>query len=217
MSRRKKRSPSIAKQAAAAFQFLTGELGFKLTRAEDEPRESYAAFESAAVTVTIVLEPPDSVSVQVAQKATNQSGAARECHGLLFLVRDSSPELEPRLRELGQSIDDKLRTQAELLQRCGTDVLAGDFSRSPRLRRLRADETRRYNKETFGTSTGETPRFASRPALEALFADAQNQGMSVARVYQAYWDYAYSLDEIARFLGMDGPAIQAMLDKWDGL
>ena len=88
------------------------------------------------------------------------------------------------------------------------------MSRVPRLRRLRAAETRRENKETFGTSTGETPRFTGRPTLEELFGDVTNEGLVTPRIYQAFWDYAYSLAEIGRFLDLVEEEVQAMLDNW---
>ena len=54
----------------------------------------------------------------------------------------------------------------------------------PRPKRLRATEVRRESKETFGTSTRETPRFTGRPTLKELFADVANEGMKTPRAYQ---------------------------------
>ena len=87
----------------------------------------------------------------------------------------------------------------------------------PRLRRLQAAETRPENKKTFGTSTGETPRFTDRPNLKELFADVTNEGLVTPKAYQAYWDYAYLLAEIGRYLDLGEEEVQAMLDDWDQL
>ena len=50
---------------------------------------------------------------------------------------------------------------------------------------------------------------------EELFADVTNEGLKAPRAYQAYWDYDYPLDEIARFLGVGERQVQALLDEWD--
>ena len=115
------------------------------------------------------------------------------------------------------SLEETLAVHAELLRRHAADLLRGKRTRVPRLRRRRAEEVRRDNKERFGTSTGETPRFSGRPPLEELFADVSNDGMKIPRAYQAYWDYAYSLAEIGRFLDVGEEEVQAMLDDWDRL
>ena len=96
------------------------------------------------------------------------------------------------MREFGD-----LRLTSEL-RRHAADLLRGERTRVPRLRRLRAAETRRENKESFGTSTGETPRFSGRPTLEELFADVTNEGLMTPRAYHAVWDYDYPLAKIGR-------------------
>ena len=138
-------------------------------------------------------------------------------HGLVDVVQDRAPEEAARLLAEVASLEEALAVHAELLRRHAGDLLRGERTRVPRLRRLRAAETRYENKETFGTSTGETPRFAGRPTLDELFADVTNEGLVTPRAYQAYWDYAYSLAEIGRFLDLDEEETLAMLDDSDQL
>ena len=44
-----------------------------------------------------------------------------------------------------------------------------------------------------------------------------NEGLVTPRVYQAYWDYAYSLAEVGRFLDLGEEEVQAMLNEWNRL
>lgn len=203
-------SRSIASQIQAAFHFLEEELGFAAVQPAPEPREIQVSFEGDVASVSVVVDAAGTPFVWV----TNRE--ARETYPLLFLVRDQCPGEEARLAE-STDLDAHLRLCADLLRRCGAGVLAGDFSCAPRLRKLRAEHMRATNRAQFGTSTGETPRFDSRPTLSALFSDASNDGIRDARAYQAFWDYGYSSEEISTFLQVGVREVQAMLDRWDRL
>jgi len=200
--------------AEERFRFLCEAYGFAVTRSKDGQRESLVTFESETVRVGILIERPDVVEASVGRL---EGGRLKENYGLFLLARDDSPEAEARLRAEPATLAERLETAAELLQVCGSDLLAGDFSRRDRLKRLRAEELRRSRKERFGTSTGETPRFETRPHLDELFSDAKNEGIGDARCVQAFWDYEYTLAEIAEFLEVSEEDVQARLDRWDGV
>ncbi len=141
-----------------------------------------------------------------------------EQFGLKQVVGDRAPQREGELvSHSGEDEDDVLDRLADLTARYAADLLSGDFSSLPRLRHVRARQTREENIRTFGTSTGETPRFDHRPTLDELFADASNDGIVDARVYQGVWDHEYTLADLATFLGEPETAIQVRLDRWDGL
>ncbi|RKZ11486.1 hypothetical protein DRQ53_15970 [bacterium] len=206
-------SSNPAGLAESAFRFLR-ELGFEVTRSTDGRRESLVQFEADGVRVSIVVE---SFAVTVSVGRVRADGKMTENYGLPLLVADACPEQESRLRAAEQPTAERLRTAAELLELAGADVLVGDFSRGHRLKRLRAERTRCANKEEWGTSTGETPRFDERPDLAVLFADAANDGIREARSYQAFWDWDYTLAEVADHLSVSESDVQAMLDRWEGL
>ena len=201
-----------------AFGFLIEDLGFELVDSHVGQRESSATFCSPLVRVQIHVDHlPLGVCVGVGLFEKRAQRTMVDEHGLLDVVRDQAPKEAARLVAEVESLEDALAVHAELLHRHAADLLRGERTRVPRLRRLRATETRRENKESFGTSTGETPRFTGRPTLEELFADVTNEGLVTPRAYQAYWDYAYSLAEIGRFLDLGEEEVQAMLDDWDQL
>lgn len=202
--------PPGASQIVAAFRFLEEELGFAVVQAASDPREIQVSFEADVASVSVAVDAAGTPFVWVTNRET------RESYPLLFLVRDQCPDEEARLARTAD-LDEHLRVCADLLRRCGAGVLAGDFSCTPRLRKLRAEHTRESNRARFGTSTGETPRFDSRPTLAALFSDASNDGLREARAYQAVWDYDYPLEEIGTFLRVGVREVQAMLDRWDRL
>jgi hypothetical protein len=166
--------------------------------------------EAEAACVSVVVDAAGAPSVWVTNRET------RELYPLLFLIRDQCPDEEARLAGV-TDLDEHLRVCADLLRRSGASVLAGDVSCTPGIRKLRAEHTRESNRARFGTSTGETPRFDSRPTLAALFAGGSNDGARVARAYQAFWDCGYPLEGIGAFLGISARDVQAMLDQWDRL
>ena len=201
-----------------AFSFLVEEFGFTLIDSHVGQRESSVTFSSPQTRVQIHVDHlPLSVNVGVGLFEKKGQRTMVDEHGLVDVVRDQAPEEAIRLVAVVESLEETLAVHAELLRRHAVDLLRGERTRVPRLRRLRAAEVRRWNTEYYGTSTGETPRFTRRPTLEELFADVTNEGLLTPRAYQAFWDYDYTLTEIGRFLDLGEDDVQAMLDDWDRL
>lgn len=198
-----------------AFAFLVEEAGFTLQKSHNDQRETSVVYTSETARVSVLIDYlPVAVNVYVGLFQDETHRRAQQFH-LWHLVQDHAPQEAARLREPVDSLEQALALNAELLRRYAADLLSNDRDRVAGLRRLRADEARRRNKEEFGTSTGETPRFSERPTLEQLFSDADDEGLQVPRAYQAHWDYGYSLAEIAEFLDVKPERVQAMLDQWD--
>lgn len=201
--------------AQEAFGFLIEDQGFELKDVLVGQRETAVIYVSPRARVSVLIDHlPLGVNVAVGlfEDATRKRV---DQHSLYHLVQDRAPDEASRLRAKVESLEQALALNAAFLRRHAADLLGGERSRLARLRRHRAAETRRRNKEDFGTSTGETPRFTGRPTLEELFADVTNEGLNIPRAYQAHWDYGYPLAEIARFLDRTEEEIQAMLDRWD--
>jgi hypothetical protein len=202
--------------AQEVFGFLIEEQGFELQKAYDRQRESGVVYVSPRARVDVHIEHlPLGVSVSVGLYKDRATSNRVDEHALIDLVQDRTPDEAASMRAKVESLEQTLTLHAALLRRHAADLLGGQQSRVPRLRRRRAEAVRRRNKEAFGTSTGETPRFGDRPTLEALFAGGTDEGLRTPRAYQAHWDYGYTLGAIARFLGLDQAAVQAMLDEWD--
>jgi hypothetical protein len=209
----------VIETITAAFAFLTDRFGFELGDSSAGERESHVRYTSSAARVMVLVDHlPLAVNTAVGLFYERTPGCRLvDEYGLLALVEDRDPGEADRLRGAEDSLQGTLKVHADLLARHGADLLRGETGRIPRLRRARARATREENKALFGTSTGETPRFSSRPSLEELFADAANDGMRTARAYQAFWDYNFALAEVADFLGETEDAVQARLDEWDRL
>ena len=203
---------------AEAFRFLTEEYDFERTEVHAGQREGHVRFVSPTTRVTVYLDyMPLQVSTAVALFREGTRRRLVHEFGLPLVVRDRNPEDADHLCGAVVLAGKAAAAQADALRRYAADLLRGERQRLPRLRRAQAAEIRRQNKEEFGTSTGETPRFQGRPSLEELFADADSDGLITPRTYQAFWDYDYTLAEIAAFLGETSQGIQARLDDWDML
>lgn len=207
--------------ATEAFSFLATHFGAAPATVSAGQRECALtwALPRAAVRVFFEAFAPPCVGVRILSDDAPPRVLADL--PLLLLVRDAAPGEEEALHAAeaaaGAPPDALLERLAGLVQRTAGDLLRGDRTRLPRLRQALATERRRRDKERFGTSTGETPRFDRRPTLAELFSDVTNEGLRSPRAYQAFWDWDYPLSEIAAFLGCDERAVQALLDSWDGL
>ena len=211
----------LTRLVRTCFGGLETDLDFALERVDVRQRSFAARFVRGGVTVRINHEFSYSADVAVQVSPNPVKGSRGGLFGLFLLLRDAGADAE-QLLPVGPARDDEaladnLRRQAELLVRYGRDLLEGNLDRVPRLLRLQAAEARRRNKEEWGTSTGESPRFTERPTLEALFSDAVVEGLKSPRAYQAFWDWDYPLADIAEFLGTDEDGVQALLDEWDGV
>jgi len=207
---------SISERVLRAFNFLVTEFSFEVEDTHDGQREISVSFKCNNTEVYIFYEIYGSISVIVNRLNSDQS---RDGFGLRFIVRDAHPDDETQLDANAyvdlDALPDALERQAKALRKSGADMLHGDFSRATRVKQLQVEEHRRYNIATFGTSTGETPRFSTQPTLEKLFADAAGEVLLNARCYQALWDYHYSLEEIAAYLNVTTPDVQKRLDRWE--
>ncbi len=200
-----------ASDAAARFMTVASSHGLPGPDTRCYSREATVTFASETVLLQIHLEAGCDPYVTVGAKQGEQ-------FGLNQIVGDQAPERAERLlRAPGETEGDLLERLADLTHELAADILSGDFSSFPRLRRVRARMTREENIRDWGTSTGETPRFDHRPTLDELFADADNDGLVDARVYQGIWDFGYGQGELASYLGSTEAEIQMRLDRWDGL
>jgi hypothetical protein len=156
-------------------------------------------------------------------------------YDLLFLMQLRQPEIDVNKfygddKEWTDAyIEQRLREYAIFLRESAHDVLTGDFSVFPELKKLAARNRREKNKEIFGTSTGESARFSTRPTLaqvfegakqvdpelERLFGGKLNQDKTDSRIYEAYWDHEFSIPEIADYLKETEESIQQQLDRYD--
>jgi hypothetical protein len=205
-----------------AFGFLVDDLGFRHVETFDFSRERGVNFRNDTTDVSVHDEAGCRPWVVLGRL---DNGLVAESHGLFMLLRLRCPEheadLECKSTFFGPSGYEELSrailVRADLVQKWAADILSGDFSVFPILRVLGAVHTREENIKDFGTSTGETPRFTHRPTFEELFADAKNDGMVQARVYQAYWDYDYNIITIATYLAISEDDVKGMLAGWDRL
>jgi hypothetical protein len=156
-------------------------------------------------------------------------------YDFLFLLQIRQPSIDTN-RFHGEdkewtnaNVEQLLREYVTLLRENAGDVLAGDFSIFPELKQLAAEHRRKWNKEIFGTSTGESARFSTRPTLaqvfdgakavdpelERLFAGKLNQDKTDSRIYEAYWNHEFSIPEIADYLNETEESVQRRLDQFD--
>jgi hypothetical protein len=203
--------------ATRAFAFLVDELESAPPAVSAGPRECALTWVLADASVRVFFEPFALPHAGVRVFSAEEPRRALADLPLLLLVRDAAPAQEDVLRSLTGPPEETLPRLAGFVRRAAGDLLCGDRARLPRLLRAAADERRRRAREQFGTSTGESPRFDRRPSLAELFSDVTNEGLRAPRAYQAFWDYDYPLAAIATFLGCDEPAVQALLDVWDGV
>lgn len=153
----------------------------------------------------------------------------------LFVLQIRQPEIDSSEFHGGDKewttafVEELLRDYVMLLRKSAPDILTGDFSIFPELEKLAAANRRKWNKEMFGTSSGESARFTTRPTLEQVFAGAKdrdpeldrffgrklNQDRTDVCIYDSYWDHQYSIREIADFLNVSEESIQSSLDEYD--
>ena len=118
--------------------------------------------------------------------------------------------VEPELRQVLQRL-------ADLVGEHARDLLGGDFTLCDQIDPILWADRRAERKRSFGTSTGESPRFEGRPTLPELFGDVgpDTLWLRVPRTYQAVWDYGYSHEEIAAYLEITEADVEALLMEWE--
>jgi hypothetical protein len=203
--------------ARRAFAFLVEELGAAPPTVSAGMRECALIWTLPGAQVRLFFEAFAAPHLGVRIRSDEEPRRVLAELPLSLLVREALPPEEEALGALPAATDESLARLADLLRRAAADLLGGDRTRVTRLRAAAAADRRRRDRERFGTSTGETPRFAHRPTLAELFADVSNDGLRSPRAYQAVWDYDYARAEIAAFLGCDEAAVQALLDQWEGV
>jgi hypothetical protein len=197
---------------AKSFGFLVADLGFADAGETSSHRDIEVAFVLGAVRVVVGYE----VGSEPWVYFDFMTADGRQSFGLHIVVEDRSGTQEPLARvAAASSVQAKVQALADLTREYGQPLLSGDPSSIQNLQRLRARFMREQNQQMFGTSTGETPRFTTRPTLPELFAEASNDDITCARAYQAVWDYGYSNAEIGAFLGMTIDDVQELLDRWE--
>ncbi len=204
-----------------AFRFLMEDFAFKHSGTKKYQRETNVSFRNQYAEVCVHEEAGCRPWVVLGRMEDER---VIESHGLYSLVRLRCPDKKSYLKsesEYGTPEREELvkiiKLKAKLLRENGKDIMTGDFSVFPELKRIEAIRMREDNKKNFGTSTGESSRFDHRPSLKELFRDVKNPGIAEARVYQAYWDYDYDIKTISEFLSEKPSAVKKMLAHWDGL
>jgi hypothetical protein len=119
-----------------------------------------------------------------------------------------------------RSTKEQVQALAELTRRYAAALLTGDVARLPSLRRLRAKAHRERNLHFVGTRSGAAP-LDHRPTLSELFATARGAecpaDVRLFCVYQAVWDHGYTVEEVARFIGVNSADIQEIVDAFDNV
>jgi hypothetical protein len=217
--------PELRAAAEAAFADLRAQSGLEPLPAAGAPheRENSVCFRNRFLRLDLFFEagaPEIGAGIAEYDPASAAPRVRRTCP-LAYVLRRRHPEGKGALRwprEPGEPLAEALRRIADLLRRHAADLLSGDFRLFDELCPLVAADRRADLKRRFGTSTGESPRFDRRPTLPELFSDVTADGpwLRVPRTCQAVHDYGYTPAEVATFLGLDEPAVHALLAEWDG-
>jgi hypothetical protein len=225
------------KQAATGiFESVTDEYGLSYVAAVEHMPDCVIKYQNETTGLKVRYEWKSQVSVDLVKlERTPTEVTEGKRYDLLLLMEIRRPEIDAHKfygddkEWTNEYIEDRLREYASFLKEDARDVLRGDFSILPELKKLSAKYRRQKNKEYFGTYSGSSPRFSSRPTLEQVFAGAQdvdpeldrlfggklNQDKTQSRIYEAYWDHQYSIREIADFLRQTEESIQRELDDYD--
>jgi hypothetical protein len=225
------------KSTLEAFNFLTTEYGFEHVSTSEYGHECDLTFWNQTTEVSVDYELGGGPSVSLGKlERTDGKTVDTRLYPLRAVVAERCPENLPKIewghangKASEQDLHDALHAYAALLKEYAGDMLGGDFGVVPALKKRTAEFRRQWNKEVFGTYSGESPRFSARPTLAELFADAKsvdptleqifgnalNQDKTGYRAYQTYWDYEYPVAEIAAFLNVDEAAVERMLEEQD--
>jgi hypothetical protein len=151
---------SFKKATRQAFAFLRAP-AYKFNEVQTvcHPPECIVRYENKTTGVIISYEWGGTPSVIVSRLHPDLP-VEEEQFGLKFLVMERCPEELDRIEAKGSSDDiaQVLTEYAQILKKCGHEVLTGDFQVLPRLNKLIIAERRKTNLEMFGSETGETPK-----------------------------------------------------------
>lgn len=197
---------------ARSFQFLVSDFGFLAAGEAASHRDIEIRFSQATVGVVVGYELGSNPWTYF--EIVTPGG--RQEFGLHLVLEDRLNTQAPLEQVAAAStIDSKVQVLANLTRDHGRALLSGDASSTDHLQMLRAKFVREQNQQMFGTSIGETPRFATRPTLPQLFDQTTDEDLRCARAYQAVWDYGYSNAEIGEYLGRTADEVQKLLNRWE--
>lgn len=225
------------KQATAeAFKFLTTDFGFEYFATVEHPPDCVIKYRNKTTGISIRCEWKSMVCVSLVKLAQERAEVVEDRrYDLMLLMEIRRPEIDahrfygPYKEWTNDHIEKLLREYARFLTEDARDVLTGDFSIFPELKKLSAQYKRQKNKEYFGTYSGGSPRFSTHPTLEQVFAGAKDvdpelerlfgrkldQDKTPSYIYEAYWDHKYSIREIADFLNQTEESIKQELEDYD--
>ena len=224
------------KAVSEIFESRLAEFGFGQVGISEYMPDCVITYQNETTGINVRYEWKSQVSINLI-KLERTAGEVTEGrqYDLLLLMQIRRPAIDTN-KFYGDDkewtddyIEERLREYASFLTEDARDVLTGDFTIFPELKKLSAKYRRETNKELFGTYTGISPRFTTRPTLEQVFAGAKdvdpelarlfgnklNQDKTSSRIYEAYWDHEYSITEIAGFLKETEGSIERALDEYD--
>jgi hypothetical protein len=237
--RRKESNDSFAffkKATTEIFQFLITDFGFSYVETLEHIPDCVIKYQNRTTGIYVDYELKSYLSIDIVKLSHAATEVIEDkSYDLLLLMELRHPATDAHMFYGGENewtneyLEQLLREYASFLKEHAQDVLTGDFSIFPELKKLSAYYRRQKNKEYFGTYSGGSPRFSERPTLaevfagstdvdpelERLFAGKLNQDKTQSRIYEAYWDHQYSILEIAEFLNRTEESIKRELDDYD--
>jgi hypothetical protein len=238
--RKKNKHPDpFAKFKIAAentFKFLLDDFDFELVETFQHMPDCVLEYRNSTTAIEVRYEYTSQVAVTFKPLVQKGSESLRgKPYDLMLLMEIRAPHIN--LNQFygtdkqwsPEYIQELLEQYAGFLKEQAADVLTGDFSFLPDFKKLYAQRSREANKESFGTYTGISPRFVTRPTLQEVFAIAKvrdpsldilfggklDQDKTAGCIYEAFWDHGYSTNEIAQFLNTSENSIQEILDEYD--
>jgi hypothetical protein len=220
--------------AAEVFEPFLKEYGFARVSTIVHKPECVVKYWNRTSGIHIDYEAASSLMVDLVQlERTEEETVDNRSYDLSLLMELRHPDID-RTQSYGSDknwsdeyFKKLLQKYAAFLKEEAHDVLTGDFTIFPELKKLSAHCWRQKNKEYFGTYIGESPRFSTRPTLAQVFAGAKEidlelerlsgltQNKTQWRIYEAYWDHQYSIRQIADFLNQTESSIEKELDDYD--
>lgn len=226
------------KAVSENFESLLAEFGFRHVATIEHMPDCVIQYQNETTGIDVRYEWKSHVSIDLVQLEHTASEVTEgRKYDLLLLMQIRRPAIDANKFYgddkdwTGVYIEERLREYANFLTEGARDVLTGDFSIFGELKKLSGKYRRERNKELFGTYTGGSPRFSTRPTLVQVFAGAKdvdpelarlfgnklNQDKTSSRIWEAFWDHQYSVPEIAEFLNETEGSIERVLDEYDDL
>ncbi len=142
------------KQARHAFDFLVAGFGFSHSGSAIRPPECWTAYENSTTCIVIAFELGVGPRVEIQRKQPSLLGfGSRERYDLAFLLmeRAAGEKYRYEIADLDDpELPNALQALAHQLERFGKDILSGDFSVFPQLRKQAEENFKRTNRELYG-------------------------------------------------------------------